>query len=193
MKIIGITGGVGTGKSTVMNYIKDHYEVAVILADDVAKELMEPHKKAYNKIVANYGTSFIQDDGQIDRALLAKMLFSNDDMRQGINAIVHPLVKEEIKARLQAFAEEGYKYAAVEAALLIEDDYESICDEFWYVWAPEDVRTQRLMANRHYSLEKVKQMLQKQLSDEEYEQHCKRRIDNGKDLLHLQNQLDKFF
>ena len=192
MKIIGITGGVGCGKSTVLNLIKENYNAYVIMADDVAKELMQPGNAAYNSVVDMFGRGILGDDGQIDRQVLAKIIFDNPNKRMVLNSIVHPMVKKTVVEQLTKLKISGeYDYVIVEAALLIEDHYGAFCDEIWYVYAPEPVRRARLKEARGYSDDKIDSMMKSQLTEQEFRNNCKTVINNGGDVKETLAQLEK--
>lgn len=183
MKIIGITGGVGCGKSTVLSLIKDNFNAYIIMADEVGRLLMEVGAPAYVKIVDAFGQSILNKDKTINRPALSKIVFNNKNKLETLNNIVHPLVKKHIVADIEAKINEGiYDFYIVEAALLIEDHYDTICDELWYVYAKDEVRIKRLMDSRGYDLERCKSMFANQLSKEEFEEKCAAVIDNSGNL-----------
>lgn len=187
--IVGVTGGIGSGKSEVLAILNETFHSQNILADEVAHQLMEPGKKAYRQIIEQFGDSFLSADGTIDRKAFAAFLFQNESVRKQVNAIVHPLVKEEI--RRQAF-DSAADLVVIEAALLIEEEYQGdICEELWYVYTSREKRIQRLMQNRGYSREKCESIMASQLSDEEFRNHCQRVIDNNGDRRELEQELEK--
>ncbi len=192
MKVIGITGGVGCGKSTVLNLIKENYNAYIIMADDVAKELMMPKKAAYNSVVEMFGKDILDENGQIDRHVLAKIIFDNQGKRMVLNSIVHPLVKKSIVERITEIKISGeYDYVFVEAALLIEDHYKTFCDEIWYIYAPEQVRRARLKESRGYSDEKIDSMMKSQLTEQEFRDNSQLVIENGGNVKETLAQLEK--
>ena len=190
--VIGITGGVGAGKSYVMEYLHSHYGVYVILADNVAKELQMPGKCVYHKMVALLGKECLEQNGELNRSCVAKKIFQDESLRLQINEIVHPEVKKEIVARI-AEAQKKYPYIAVEAALLIEEHYDTICDELWYVDVADHIRMERLASARGYSKEKSMDIMKKQMSRERFRMHCQRCIDNSGTQNDLKRQLDDIF
>ena len=191
MKIIGITGGIGSGKSTVLNILEEKYHARIIMADDVAKETMEPGQKGYLKTVEMFGKEILKVDQTIDRMLLANIIFEQPNKRIVLNSIIHPIVKSMILNEINRCRISGeYEYVFVEAALLIEDHYETICDEFWYIYVPADIRRERLKQSRGYSDEKINHILDSQLSKEAYEAACSHLIDNSKDIEHTIKQLE---
>ena len=179
MKIIGITGGVGCGKSFIMEQLKERYNVAVILTDLVAHELMEPGGKSYNEIVSHFGTQILDESGIINRRILGEIVFHDPKELIILNQITHPNVKEEVKNRISVIQKERKSsMIAVEAALLIEDHYDEICEELWFIDAKEEVRIERLIKKRGYTREKCLSIMEKQLTREEFLKHCKRVIHN---------------
>ncbi|MCR1840793.1 dephospho-CoA kinase [Murimonas intestini] len=184
IKVLGITGGIGTGKSTVLDYIGKMYHARVIQADQAAHLLMEPGQVCYYKIVESFGSGILRGDQKIDREKMAAVVFSDKEKLKRLNQIVHPAVKEYIIAEIKRERGNGtVPFIVLEAALLIEDHYESICDEFWYVYADEDVRRQRLMQYRGYTAEKVKQVMKNQLRENVFRQHCQFVIDNSSNIV----------
>ena len=150
MKVIGVTGGVGAGKSEVLGYIAEHWNATVVEADEVGYLVMRPGKACYSSIVDLFGTEIVKEDQSLDRELIAKIVFENKEMLTKMNGIVHPAVKEYIKKAIKREEENETNIFIVEAALLIEDKYDEICDELWYIYADEETRTERLMKNRGY-------------------------------------------
>ncbi|MCI8327341.1 MAG: dephospho-CoA kinase [Lachnospiraceae bacterium] len=181
MKFIGITGGVGAGKSAILNYIEKNYNAKVLLADEIAHDLMMPGTKCYDTIKKVFGKEDIfLADGTLDRIKMAEIIFQNAKKREQMNGIVHPAVKKYILDVYKRALKEGrLDYLILEAALLIEEHYDEICDELWYIDTSEENRRSRLRKNRGYSDEKIDQILKSQLTEEEYRRSCKKSIDNN--------------
>ena len=190
MKVIGITGGVGAGKSQALQYMQETWGAYVCYADNIGHMLQQPGELCYKRIVDAFGVHILDDTKQINRKKLAKIIFSDEEKRLALNAIMHPSIKERIRKLIQAENEKGTKHFLVEAALLIEDAYEQICEEVWYVYAPEDVRRERLKQTRGYTDEKIEQIFTSQLSDREYREHCKVIIDNCEGVERMYEQID---
>lgn len=193
MKFIGITGGVGAGKSAVLDYLATKPGIRVMLADEIAHELMEPGTDCYEQIRKTFPNEDIyKEDGHFDRMKLAKVIFSDEKKRVQMNEIVHPAVKRYVIAEADRGRQEGKPALLVlEAALLIEEHYDEICDELWYIYTREDVREARLMESRGYSREKVQQIFASQLKEAEYRRHCSIVIDNNAGLAEMQHQIDE--
>ena len=180
MKVIGVTGGVGAGKSEVLGYIAEHWNATVVEADEVGYLVMRPGKACYSAIVDLFGTEIVKEDQTLDKEMLAKM-----------NGIVHPAVKEYIKKAIKREEENETNIFIVEAALLIEDKYDEICDELWYIYADEETRMERLKQNRGYSEEKCRSIFRNQLSEDEFSNHCDFEIDNSDDFEKTKEQIQQ--
>ena len=193
MKVLGITGGVGSGKSMVVDYITRTFRVRAIQADLVAHALMEPGGDCYERIAAYFGKEILRSDLTIDRKKLGAVVFADREKLKKLNSLVHPGVKEFIAAEIRKERDAGKKsLLVIEAALLIEDHYEVFCDEIWYVYAQKEVRRRRLVSMRGYSKEKVEQIMKNQLPDEEYRKHCHFIVDNSSDIVeNTFKQIDK--
>ena len=189
MKVIGVTGGVGAGKSEILNFIADNWNATVVEADEVGYLVMKPGKSCFAPIVELFGPAILQADGTLDRTKIAQMVFEDKELLEKLNAIVHPAVKKYIRKAIKREEENETDFFIVEAALLIEDKYDEICDELWYIYADEETRTERLMKNRGYSEEKVKSIFANQLSEDEFSEHCDFEIDNSGDFEDTKEQI----
>lgn len=179
-KVIGITGGVGSGKSVVMDILKEEYGAFIILADLVGHELMEPGGVNYQEIIKEFGTDILKEDQTIDRAALGNIVFSDPSKLVLLNEITHPNIRAEIASRIgQIKQKKATPLICLEAALLIEENYQEFLDELWYVHVDEKIRIQRLKEGRGYSEEKCRQIMERQMSEEEFRSHCCRIIENS--------------
>lgn len=192
MKVIGITGGVGSGKSQVLDYLANHYQAAVCQADQMAKNLQKKGTKCYKRIVDCFGTGILDENGRLDRPKLASEVFSDPAKLAALNEIVHPAVKEKIKELIRKEERKATKLFILEAALLIEGGYETICDELWYVHADNEIRRRRLKASRGYGDQRIEDMFGAQLTSAEYLRHCDRAVDNSDSFEETKRQLDEF-
>jgi len=229
---LGITGGVGCGKSTVLELLERKYDACVIQADHVAHELMEPGQECYRKIVETFGEEILKEKSEeerkeglegkaeeelkeelegkpeeelkeglkgkpeekdippmkssdikkvaksrfIDRKKLGAVVFHDAQKREILNSLTHPAVKQEIRRRIAASEK---PFIAVEAALLLEDHYDEICDEIWCIYADRDVRLERLAASRGYSRERSLSIMDSQMDDAELRRRCQAAVDNS--------------
>lgn len=211
MKFIGITGGVGAGKSAILSYLENKPKTKVMLADEIAHELMEPGTDCYNKIVEAFagedifnvselddafrtaeGVSLVNENPSFHRGKLAQVIFSDETKREQLNAIVHPAVKAYVRKVYEEELGRGeLDLLVLEAALLIEEEYDEICDELWYIYTSEEIRRARLAESRGYSDEKISQIFKSQLSETEFQEGTQVTIDNNGDLQETYNQIEK--
>ena len=180
MKVIGITGGIGTGKSTILNILEKEYGAYIVETDKLAHQLMSLGEKAYQSIVETFGEDILCEDKTIDRGKLGAIVFNDKEQLSQLNQIVHPAVKQHILCDIESKNEQGnVEYYVVEAALLIEAGYKEICDEMWYIYASQNVRIRRLIDGRGGDENKWLQVIANQSSEEYYRSHCDVVIDNG--------------
>lgn len=178
MKVLGITGGVGSGKSEVLNYLREAYGAVVCQMDETAKRLQEKGTGCFRKIAEAFGPEIIGADGELDRKKLGARVFSDPEQLRLLNSIVHPEVLRSVSADIRKHTEEGTPLYVVEAALLPDVGGE-LCDEIWYIYVSEEVRRERLKASRHYSDEKITDMIASQPSEETFRRACTAVIDNS--------------
>lgn len=192
MLFIGITGGIGAGKSEILKYIGTHYKCEIYLADEVAHLVKLPGTECFSELVALLGEEILDADGQIDKTAMAGRIFADKKLLAQVNDIVHPAVKEYLLEHLEAARENGeVELFFVEAALLIETGYGQLVDEMWYIYAEECVRAKRLREARGYHDEKIAQIMQSQLSEEEFRRKSDFVIDNSGALADSYRQIDK--
>ena len=189
MKIIGLTGGAGCGKSYVAKVIMKNFPILHISTDDISRRQMQPGGTVYDAVVREFGNGIVKADKTIDRAGLAAIVFSDPEKLNILNGITHPAVFDELK-RIFKIVEDGlvlspifdrpipYKAVLVETAILKEAGYCEMCDAIWYVYAPEEQRIERMMRDRGYSRERCVETLKSQASDEEYRSYATGVIEN---------------
>lgn len=171
MKILGITGGVGAGKSTVLDFLKEKYHAYVIQADLVGHLVMEPDGSCYDRVVALFGKQIIKNDKTIDRKMVSDVVFGSEIMRQSLDAIIHPAVRQYILNQIELQREAGCSLVVVEAALLLEEKYDAFCDQVWYVHTDQEIRIERLMSSRGYTREKALSIIKRQASEAFFRQN----------------------
>lgn len=190
MKVIGITGGVGTGKSEVLNYLEQKHGAVVCQADIVARNLEKKNTICYRQIAEHFGGDILEENGRIDREKLAKVVFSDEEERRVLNAIVHPAVKKRILKLIKEQEKKGTKLFVLEAALLLEDHYDEVCDETWYIYAEDSVRRKRLKLSRGYGDDRIDGIFRSQKSRDEFLNQCDRAVDNSRSFDDTCEQLD---
>ena len=180
MLVIGITGGVGAGKSSILKALEEHCNCKIVLADDVGNKVKEPGQKCYLQVVELLGKDILNDDLTINRMKMATKIFADAKILEQVNEIIHPAVEEYI---LQEIENERKKQEIdvffLEAALLIEAGYTRYLDALWYVFSEKSVRIERLKASRGYSDEKIRQIMEQQMSDEEFRKYADVTLDNS--------------
>ena len=193
MKVLGITGGVGAGKSTVLMYLKEHYGARIIQADQVGHLLQRPHESCYRRIVELFGSTVLNADGTINRSKLGAIVYADPQKMARLNAIMHPSIRRWIKSEVEAEQKRGcVPFVTVEAALLLEDHYDEICDEIWYVHTDDAVRIKRLQESRGYSEEKCRRIMANQKNECDFRAACQLVIDNSSDIVqNTYEQMDK--
>ena len=191
MKIIGITGGVGAGKSTILDYLSQKYDAYVIQADKIGHLVMEPGGLCYEHVIALFGRQIIKNDKTIDRKRVSDVVFEQPDFLSRLNEIIHPAVKRYILKSLEKQKEEGRKLCVVEAALFLEEHYQEFCDEVWYIHTDEEIRIQRLMKNRGYTREKSLGIIGNQASEDYFRAHTDFVVENNGNVEKTWKQIDE--
>lgn len=195
MKTIGITGGVGCGKSSLLEYIKNNYNCEIVMADDVGNKVKEPGERCYRQLIDLLGEDIIDvnsREGFIDKKAMAAAIFADEKLLKRVNDIIHPAVTEYILQQRDLRKKEGkLDYFFIEAALLIECGYRKYVDEMWFIYTKKELRTERLKKQRGYSDEKIESIMASQLTDEEFEAGCDFTIDNSFSLEESFRQIDE--
>ena len=189
MRIIGVTGGVGAGKSTVLALLKEEYGAELLMADTIGKERQEPGGACYAPMKELFGEGCLLPDGTFDRKQIAAQIFADEVRKEKLNAIVHPAVRAEIERRLGILAWEGQPIAVIESAILYEAGYETMCDEVWVITADPEVRIRRLMESRGYTKEKCVQIMENQPPEEKIRELADHVIENNTDLAAVKKQI----
>ena len=180
MRVIGITGGVGSGKSEVLRYLKEAYGAWVCQMDETAKELQRRGTTCFRRIVEHFGERVVSAEGELDRAALSVIVFSDERELQALNEIVHPEVIRQVRGDIEEKRAQGLEFYVVEAALL-PDVGRELCDELWYIYTEEKVRRERLKASRGYTDERITQMIASQPGEARFRSACTAVIDNSGD------------
>ena len=181
MTVIGITGGIGCGKSEVCRYLEERYGALVLMADDIAHEVIEPGGEAYEGYMELFGPDYVLPDGTFDRKKIGDLAFKDPGIIQKMNAIVHPAVHQAILSRIEKGRAEGRELAVIEAALLIEANYRDTCREYWYVYSNLETRIQRLLMSRDITEDKIESVVSRQQSEEIFRSECEFVVDNSGD------------
>ena len=191
MKIIGITGGVGAGKSTVLDHLEKQYNACVLQADKIGHLVMEPGGICYGQVIALFGKQIIKNDKTIDRKMVSDVVFAHEEMRQKLDDIIHPAVKSYILDKIEEQKKAGCTLMIVEAALLLEDHYDAFCDKVWYIHTDQEIRIERLMSSRGYTREKAENIIARQATDGFFREHADYIIQNNGDLDETWRQIEE--
>ena len=191
MITIGITGGVGAGKSTVLDFLEERYQAYVMKADEIGHLVIEPGQACYEPVTALFGKQVIKEDKTIDRRQVSDVVFSHPDMLERLNEIIHPAVKRYIRRQLELKRQQGQKICVVEAALLLEDHYQEFCDTIWYIHTDQEIRIRRLMENRGYTREKSISIIASQAPEEFFRANADYVVVNNTDLKETWQQIEE--
>lgn len=166
MKVIGLTGGIGSGKSTVSRFLAELGAV-VIDADKVGHEVFRPGTDAWQEVVDAFGQDIVATDGTIDRGKLGMIIFSDPEARSRLNQIMHLRIYERIKEQIKACQKKGVEVVVVEAPLLLEAGWKSLVDEVWVTRAPQPVVLKRLKQQKGLSGEQALARISAQMTSEQ--------------------------
>ena len=166
MKVIGLTGGIGSGKSTVSQFLAE-LGATIIDADKIGHEVLKPDTEVWREVVAAFGKQIVAANGTIDRKNLGAIVFSNPEARAQLNQIMHPRIYEMVKAQLAEYQRQGTNVVVVEAPLLVEADWTLLVDEVWVTTAAEDTVLKRLRERTGLSETESQARIRSQLPPEE--------------------------
>ncbi len=162
MKVIGLTGGIASGKSSAARLLEE-FGAAVIDADHLAREAVRPGTESLAAIVALFGQELLQADGTLDRSAVGRRIFADPEARRALEKIVHPEVRRLASQKLQSLKESGTRIAFYMAPLLMESGAGALCDEIWVVDVDEATQLQRVMARDGVTREEARQRMAAQL------------------------------
>lgn len=177
--VIGIAGGVGSGKSTVLGILERDYPVRICMADELGHTAMDQGTDAYAATVREFGNEILCTDGEIDRGVLAEIVYREKERLSVLNGIIHPFVKNEIGKQIEQCSKE--QIFVLETAILFETGCDELCDEVWGVITEDEIRIGRLMQSRGYSREKAENIMKNQMSNRELAERCDRLVVNDGD------------
>lgn len=191
-KVIGLTGGIASGKSQVTNYLKDK-NYLVIDADKIAREIVNPGQAGYQAVVNYFGTGILTEEGEIDRDRLGQIVFQDSNQMKKLNELLHPLIFEKILSLIRA-ASESIVFVDIPLLFETKDEMSKIglsFDEVWLVFVDSQTQVQRLIQRDQISQEFAKQKIASQMPLGAKRGLAQLVIDNSKDHNHLYRQLDR--
>ncbi|PEV87766.1 dephospho-CoA kinase [Bacillus thuringiensis] len=186
--VIGLTGGIASGKSTVSQMFRE-LSIPVIDADIIAREVVEQGKPAYNKIVEVFGAEVLQQDGELDRPRLGSIVFYNEEKRLQLNKIVHPAVREEMNRKKEMYIKEGMQAVVLDIPLLFESKLTSLVDRVLVVAVKPHTQLERLMKRNNFSEEEATARIQSQMPLEEKVKNADEVINNDGTIMGTKTQL----
>ena len=179
--VIGLTGGIGCGKTMILDYLKTEYNSFVIEADKIGHNILEYNTEGYNKVVKAFGDTIVNYDCKkpyIDRKILGSIVFSDKEKLKLLNNITHPLIHKEIKNLITKC---NNQLIIIEAALLLDTSLRTLCDVLWYVYADKNIRLERLQEYRNIDNAKALQIMNNQPADKDFRDECQVIINNSFD------------
>lgn len=191
MKVIGLTGGIASGKSTATKILKE-FEIPIIDADLIAREIVLPGKAALHEIEVIFGKTIINEDGSLNRKKLGEIVFSDKEKLKKLNSITHKRIIEEMMKRVNIYRNANtYPVIIIDAPLLLELHMQNLVDEVWLVTANEAVQLNRLMSRDEISEDDALKRIEVQMRTEEKRKYADVILDNNRDLNHLRYQIQE--
>lgn len=189
MKILGVTGGTGTGKSSVCMILKEEGG-KIIDADKITRKLQKKGGAAYDEIVEFFTQDILLEDGELDRKKLGAIVFSDGEKLRKLNQIVHKHVTREIKRRVEKYSMDDsgkYRFLVLDVPIPIEEGFFDTVDYVWAVVANDDLRISRLMERMEITEEEAARRIASQMSNREYEELADCTIVNEEDIFRLRS------
>jgi dephospho-CoA kinase len=177
VKLVGLTGGIGSGKSTVAAMLRD-LGAKVIDADEASHAVYEPGTPGYAAVIREFGADFVHN-GRVDRERLGELVFHDADARRRLNDIVHPLVREWMAARTVEAAEGGADVVVQDVPLLFENGLERLYSSVILIYVPEELQVQRLVEGRGFTADRARAVIAAQMPIEEKRSRAQHVIDNS--------------
>ena len=191
MKIVGLTGGISSGKSTVSSYLKQ-LKIPVIDADEVARKVVEPNSQGAREIRKTFGSDVFEEDGSLNRQKLGALIFSNAENRQKLDDLLQPLIKIMILDEIEEYRQKGETMIVLDLPLLFEKHYEKLCEEIIVVYVPRELQLERLMKRNQYTKQEALSRIDSQLSIEEKRKRATVLLDNQGTIQQLYQQVEQW-
>ena len=179
--VIGLTGGIGCGKTMILDYLKTEYDSYVIEADKIGHQILDYNTEGYDKVIKAFGDNIVNYENAIpyiDRKILGNIVFNDKNKLELLNSITHPLIHKTIEMHISNCPKQ---LIIIEAALMLDTSLRTLCDTLWYVYADEGIRLNRLQEYRNIDKEKALQIMTNQPTDEDFRNSCQVIIDNSFD------------
>jgi len=186
--VIGLTGGIASGKSTVAKMF-EQLNIPIIDADKIAREVVLPGEETYDKIVETFGDDILQEDGTLNRKKLGAIIFANDDKRQQLNALIHPAIRQRMLKKRDQYIAANERCIVLDIPLLFESNLTHFVEKVIVVYVDEATQLKRLINRDHLSETEAKQRMDAQLSLEEKAKQAHVVIDNNGTIEQTKQQL----
>jgi dephospho-CoA kinase len=178
MIVIGLTGGIASGKSTISTALAEH-GATIVDADKVGHDAYRPGSEGWQKVVEAFGQQIVAENGEIDRRALGAIVFGDPAQRDRLQNIVWPVMKGMMRRMIDEFRERGDNVVVIEAAVLLEAGWQDLVDKLWVVTVPESVAEERLIVRNGLTSEQARARIAAQLSNEERTRTADAVIDNS--------------
>jgi len=192
MIIIGLTGGILSGKSTVAGMLEG-LGAAVIDADKVGHECYRPHTEGWDKVIAVFGKDILGAGDEIDRAKLSQLVFEDATALHKLNNIMHPIIRKSVENEIQQFAEQGADVVVVEAPVFLEAGWDDLVDQIWVTAVPEEMAAQRFSERSGLSEQEAIRRIKAQMSNQERIKHADRVIDTSRSIEQTKSDVQKLW
>lgn len=189
--ILGITGSSGAGKSTVCEILEEKYNMKIINADKIARELSKKGTRYIADIIEKFGKNIVDENGELKRKKLAEIIYSDPVKRKELNSCTFKYIKEEIEKQIRQTEEN--KDIAIDAPLLFESGLDKICDKVIGVVSKKELQLDRIVARDNVDYEHANMRLDAQQDDEFYRKNCDMIIENEHDVEELKKQIEKMW
>lgn len=190
MTVIGVTGNIGSGKTTVSRLLAEEYGCFYLNADNIGRLVAEPGGEAYDELCSAFGEGCFLPDGTLNRPAMAELVFNDKAELERLNGIMHPAILRHIQQEIDTVHKaDPMQIVIVEAALLIEANYLGILDSLWLVWADDDVRLQRVMARDGISAEQAQARMNNQMPQQEKLKYARYVLHNNDGINELKKEL----
>jgi dephospho-CoA kinase len=192
MQVIGIVGGIGAGKTTVVSILQDMLQAKVMNADEIGHSILLPEGKAYRQVIETFGAGILDQKGFIVRSELGKIVFSNHERLKKLNEITHPIICDEIRSTLKKHEEDGQiKWVIIDAPLLIEVGLKSVTNKVIGVYAKESLRIMRIQKRNQFTYDEALKRIKAQRKWEELQKDIDYVIDNSFSYEYTKEQIKK--
>ncbi len=192
MFVIGLTGGIGTGKTLVSNILEE-LGAAIVNADLLGHEVYKPDTEGWQEVVESFGDGVLTPDREVDRRKLGAIVFSDPDAMSRLNAITHPKIYRMVEERVKELDDQGIKVAVVEAALLIEAGWTPVANEIWVTTSFEEKVIERLKSRNNLDEDAIRARIRSQMTQDERVTYADVVIDNNESLEELGKQIQQLW